>query len=98
MQDSYSEAEAKRSFRTHKHRKCRGDGMCFYINRFDRHLDRMGGGGDPKLFHKITFADVMRFVKFDLEANDLFLLGPAPWCCHWWHLFCTPGMCLLHSA
>ena len=63
-----------------KHRKCRGDGMCFYINRFnrfDRHLDRLGGGGDPKLFHKITFADVMRFVKFDLEANDLFLLDPT---------------------
>ena len=51
--------------------------MCFYINRFDRHMDRLGGGGDPKLFHKMTFAGVIQFVKFDLEANDIFLLGPT---------------------
>ena len=56
-------------------RKARGDCMVFYINKFDKHLDRVGGGGDPKLFHKITFQDVQRFVKFDLEANDIFLLG-----------------------
>ena len=61
-----------------KHQKCHGWGRCFYINRFDRRLDSLGGGGDPKLFHKITFADVMCFVKFDLEANDIFLLGVAP--------------------
>ena len=56
-------------------RHARGDCMVFYINRFDKHLDRVGGGGDSKLFHKITFTDVKKFVKFDLEANDLFLLG-----------------------
>ena len=35
------------------------------------HLDRVGCGGDAKLFHKITFDE---FVKFDLDANDIFLL------------------------
>ena len=46
-----------------------------------------GGGGDfgrgqfrgenSKLFHRITFEDVKQFVRFDLEANDIFLLGSA---------------------
>ena len=30
--------------------KARGECMVFYINRFDKHLDRVGGGGDSKLF------------------------------------------------
>ena len=49
--------------------------MVFFINRFDKHLDRVGCGSDAKLFHKITFDNVKNFVKFDLKANDLFLLG-----------------------
>jgi hypothetical protein len=56
-------------------RIARGKCMVFFINRFDKHLDRVGCGGDAKLFHKITFDDVKKFVKFDLEANDIFLLG-----------------------
>ena len=51
-----------------KTRKARGDSMVFYVNR-------VGRGGDPKLFHRITFKDVKQFVRFDLEANDVFLLG-----------------------
>ena len=55
--------------------RARGDGMVFYINRFDKHLNRVGGGGDRKLFHRISFTNVKKFILFDLEANNLFLLG-----------------------
>ena len=58
-----------------KTRKGKGDSMVFYVNRFDKHLDRVGGGGDPKLFHRITFEDVKQFVHFDLQAHDIFQLG-----------------------
>ena len=58
-----------------RRQNARGDCMVFYINRFDKHLDRMGGRGDSKLFHRISFADVKQFILIHLEANDVFLLG-----------------------
>ena len=62
------------SCRSHT-RNARGDRTPFFINLVDKHLDRVGGRGDPKLFHRITFPGVTKFVKFDLDANDILLPG-----------------------
>ena len=69
-----------------------------YVNRFVKHLDRVGGGGDPKLFHSKTFEDVKQFLRFDLEANAAGFNSyvPATRRCLWRHVLCTTGMWVLH--
>ena len=55
--------------------KARGKEMVFFINKLDRKLDRVGGGGDTEWFHRIPFSEVLKFVRFDTHCNDIFVVG-----------------------
>ena len=74
--------------------------LLFYINKYDRKLDHIGGGGNRSCNHVIPFSEVLRFVRYDLFQNDIFVFGTSvdQGCSHWGHLLCPTGQLLLHAT
>ena len=58
--------------RTGQHR---GKEAIFWIGKFDRKLDKIGGGRYCEWVHKINFGQVLQFPTFDLLHNNIFMLS-----------------------
>ena len=51
--------------------------MTFWLNKIDKKLDRVGGGGDTTWYEKISWTQVMQFMHFDIMQNDTFVIGAS---------------------
>ena len=50
--------------------KAWGKETMFCVNKIDRKMDKVGGGGDRSFYHPIPFNQVLAIVKFDTNKND----------------------------
>ena len=54
------------------------EGLCFVIHQKDERLNRLGKE-DPGSFLNVLFAEVLKYVKWYLKYNSLFVIGNRVW-------------------